>query len=133
MFIMYSIVTKIYICLDNGPRTYELAHNLLGSLTDLPVSTLISILVGFTQRSTRVRGVFYLCWKLRGGNVIPNPNCTTQIQSTLVRGAFYSVLPDKNSENPHIFKKKIRTAPMWVQNARYFQAERQNEVYFHHW
>ncbi len=44
-----------------------------------------------------------------------------------------SVLPDKNSKIPHIFKKKstqIRTPPIWVSNARYFQVERQNEVYF---
>ncbi len=26
---------------------------------------------------------------------------------------------------------QIRTLPIWVSNARYFQAERQNEVYFH--
>ncbi len=45
-----------------------------------------------------------------------------------------SVLPDENFENPHIFKKKkIRTPPICVSNAKYFQAERQNEVYFHHW
>ncbi len=33
-------------------------------------------------------------------------------------------------------KKKsaqIRTLPIRVSNARYFQAERQNEVYFHRW
>ncbi len=28
------------------------------------------------------------------------------------------------------FQKKIRTPPIWVSNAKYFQAERQNEVFF---
>ncbi len=47
--------------------------------------------------------------------------------------ALDAVLPDKNSENPHFFKKKIRTRSIWISNERYFQAERQIEVYFHHW
>ncbi len=37
-------------------------------------STLISIQVRVTQRSTHEQGTFYLCWKLRGGNIIPSPN-----------------------------------------------------------
>ncbi len=74
------------------------------------------------------------CWKF-----FSTSNYDTRAQHTLTmdRGIMlYKVLPDENSENLTLSKKKsaqIHPLPIWVSsNTRYFQAECQNEVYFHH-